>query len=1296
MISINKYGQNIDLSNVQEINGKKSYSLDNIDSSKTLLIRIPQGVKFVTTLQDENLKIDFTDSQGNIFELILKNMAEMLVQNDGDKLIEIIREETNESLASITDLASALEAAAAGGEQAQANTNSDSGRVNEFETDGLDFNSNTYPNSRVDVPLNFQEVEGPVLSSSIEPIDETPIILNNAPIIEAQEASLFENTIIQGQLTASDIDTAFTNLTFSTTETIDGFTLNPDGSYTFDANNYDYLAEGEILELAIPITVTDDFNASASSVLNIKITGTNDAPVVVTAGLVTTINEDSMGLFDGNRYKVLKVEDIFASMKVSDVDSYEASVELVDKSAKFVVTEPGSTKPIIIDGTVIKLTQAFIDANGIVGATAGDFIVYAKEIDQLAKGDNLEITFEVKANDGIDSSVGSTKITVNVSGDNDAPVAKDILIELIENQLTNTSIDNTTLTVGVNSDKSLNNNITDSDVLDTHTFARWGTSLSLTFTTSSSGLVHSVQNNQIEYIRDVAAKFVSIPEIATVLSSITNVNMLILIDQLQNASSVSQIAIILNSVGITPSITSAGLNLTIADASILETKGLLTIDLSSNDGSYSVSSPLFNNLGVTDTVSLSFDYIVTDSENESDIGTVTINIKGSNDALMIENVTISTHEDALVNSTKLEIGIDNPYSLTNFVHDIDVTDDFYFEKADGSKIGLTLLTKDPALLVAFQTNNVAYIKNIALQLLSIPEVTVALSTTISEPNILALINSLNSANTVMELFTIINHINGISASMTTAGLSLSIEDVSILVDKGLLSINIEGEGSYTVESLLFNNMSINDSISLSFDYIAKDSGGATTDPRTITVNITGTNDAPTTSIVYTQMQNDDTSKEYKGQLSAKDVDLNDTLTYSIDNTSVNVALTISNINGLSTLTNLNTSVLESAFQYIKPVVTNFIATGDLSGLLTLNPQTIATAKTAVVTLQGLLNSNSDLKDSIVLLKDFIVANKDSIIENTSLVAQDIVLLQGLLTQENLTALVNLYEKIENFLEANPALLAAAEQILADNVITNQELNAITNGLVGKINSFKAQLSQLVNNNEDILNMINVSQIIEKLQEVVTIDSVNNQISIESKVTPTLAGMILTLDPNTGEYIVNNAFAEKFSSLGNLEISFDYIATDSQGATDSSKATILITTEEINDTSVSLNDNGVLSFSGEKDIDLGNILENISNSIEIQNIDSIDLSNSEHILSNLTIKDFEEMVADDSSNTLVINGENDDKIKLDLSIWLKDENDKDINSIDESEDDGYITYTAIGTAEQTLTLLIDKDIVVENI
>ena len=863
-------------------------------------------------------------------------------------------------------LASALEATAAGGEQAQGNqtsTNSDSGRVNEFENDGLDFEENSYPNDRVFEDASSQEttVTQPALSSLNNLIDEEQVLnsaptievnstltvdednsttitftlndidgdiltsnataingvvtingnvitytpnenfngndvitlsvndgtvtttqtinvtinpVNDAPTIEIQENSLLENIILEGQLTASDIDTNFANLIFSTIEVIDGFVLNTDGSYTFDANKYDYLAEGEILELAIPITVTDDFNASASSVLNIKITGTNDRPIINVEPIIELSETDlSSTATLPDVYYVISEAELFEMLEITDVDSNDGlSLSLVSNSSVFTSVNAGITEGI---NGVVQLTQERIDALGIE-ANVGDFFVFSNGFDGLGENEIANVSFEVVA------------------------------------------IDNS--------------------------------------------------------------------------------------------------------------------------------------------------------------------------------------------------------------------GAENAMS--------------------------------------------------------------------------------------------------------------EIKKVSIV--------------------------------------------------------ITGTNDRLVTSVVYTQIQNDDTSKVYKGQLSAKDVDLNDTLTYSIDNTSVNVALTISNINGLSTLTNLNTSALESVFQDIKPVVTNFIATGDLSGLLTLNPQTIATTKTAVVILQGLLNSNPDLKNSIVLLKDFVVANQDSIIENTSLVAQDIVLLQDLLTQENLTALGNLYNSLNLFIYNNPQIKDLATSILADNIISPSELMSIDPVLLVQIEALRVQLKSIIDSNSNILELISITQVIEKLQEVVTIDTTNNQVSIESKVTPTLAGMILTLDEDTGEYIVNNAFAEKFSSLGNLEISFDYNATDSQGTTDSSTASILITTEEINDTSISLDDGGILSFGEEQNINLGDLLENISTSVEIQDIDSIDLSNSEHILSNLTIKDFEDMVADDSSNTLVIDGENNDKIKLDLSVWSKDENDKDINTINESEDDGYITYTAKGTAEQTLTLLIDKDIVVENI
>ena len=75
MISINKYGQDVDLSKLVEVNGRKTFSLNNIDSNKTLILKVLPSVKFVSTIVDEDLKIEFTDKDGNIFDLILKNMA---------------------------------------------------------------------------------------------------------------------------------------------------------------------------------------------------------------------------------------------------------------------------------------------------------------------------------------------------------------------------------------------------------------------------------------------------------------------------------------------------------------------------------------------------------------------------------------------------------------------------------------------------------------------------------------------------------------------------------------------------------------------------------------------------------------------------------------------------------------------------------------------------------------------------------------------------------------------------------------------------------------------------------------------------------------------------------------------------------------------------------------------------------------------------------------------------------------------------------------------------------------------
>ncbi len=183
-----------------------------------------------------------------------------------------------------------------------------------------------------------------------------------------------ENIILEGQLTASDIDTNFANLIFSTIEVIDGFVLNTDGSYTFDANKYDYLAEGEILELAIPITVTDDL-----------ITGTNDRPIINVEPIIELSETDlSSTATLPDVYYVISEAELFEMLEITDVDSNDGlSLSLVSNSSVFTSVNAGITEGI---NGVVQLTQERIDALGIE-ANVGDFFVFSNGFDGLGENE---------------------------------------------------------------------------------------------------------------------------------------------------------------------------------------------------------------------------------------------------------------------------------------------------------------------------------------------------------------------------------------------------------------------------------------------------------------------------------------------------------------------------------------------------------------------------------------------------------------------------------------------------------------------------------------------------------------------------------------------------------------------------------------------------------------------------------------------------------------------------------------------------------------------------------------------
>ncbi|MFH0261323.1 VCBS domain-containing protein [Vibrio barjaei] len=109
-----------------------------------------------------------------------------------------------------------------------------------------------------------------------------------------------DGQLVHGQLIATDKNTNET-LSFATNTQVDGLTLNPDGTYTFDPTDtvYQSLKEGEIKELTVPVTVTDSVGLTSHAYFVIQVTGTNDIPSVkgqVSGHIQEDINVDSSGL----------------------------------------------------------------------------------------------------------------------------------------------------------------------------------------------------------------------------------------------------------------------------------------------------------------------------------------------------------------------------------------------------------------------------------------------------------------------------------------------------------------------------------------------------------------------------------------------------------------------------------------------------------------------------------------------------------------------------------------------------------------------------------------------------------------------------------------------------------------------------------------------------------------------------------------------------------------------------------------------------------------------------------------
>ncbi|MGY0617775.1 VCBS domain-containing protein, partial [Vibrio sp. FJH11] len=132
------------------------------------------------------------------------------------------------------------------------------------------------------IPIKVTDSSG---SSTTSSLTITIVGTDDAPEVSGRYVGqhVEDESIFSRQLHVYDPDSNGP-FEFTTTSTVAGFTLLPDGHWSFDPGDaaYQTLAQGEPKTIVIPITVTDSRGAGTTKTdaITIKLTGTNDTPAI--------------------------------------------------------------------------------------------------------------------------------------------------------------------------------------------------------------------------------------------------------------------------------------------------------------------------------------------------------------------------------------------------------------------------------------------------------------------------------------------------------------------------------------------------------------------------------------------------------------------------------------------------------------------------------------------------------------------------------------------------------------------------------------------------------------------------------------------------------------------------------------------------------------------------------------------------------------------------------------------------------------------------------------------------------
>ncbi len=789
--------------------------------------------------------------------------------------------------------------------------------------------------------------DAPVLQADVGAVNEDAILtVNAANGVLANDSDVDGNTLkVTGILSGTSGTATAVNASGDTvlTNSYGTLTIRADGSYSFNANGADAqkLAAGQTAGVVFTYTATDG-TESRTSTLTITITGTNDAPVLTPD--VGAVNEDAILTVNAANGVLANDSDVDGNtLKVTGILSgTSGTATAVNASGDTVLTNSYGTLTIRADGSYS------FNANGA-------------DAQKLAAGQTAGVVFTYTATDG--TVERTSTLTITITGTNDAPVLRPdvgavnedaiLTVNAANGVLANDSdVDGNTLkvtgilsgtsgtatavnasgdtvltnsygtlTIRADGSYSFNANGADAQKLAA------GQTAGVVFTyTATDGTVERTSTLTITITGTNDAPVLR-PDVGAVnedaILTVNAANGVLANDSDVDGNTLKVTGILSGTSGTATAVNASG------DTVLTNSYGTLTIRA---DGSYSFNANGADaqKLAAGQTAGVVFTYTATDGTVER-TSTLTITITGTNDAPVLrpdvgavnedEILTVNAANGVLANDSDVDgnalkvtgilSGTSGTATAVNASGDTVLTNSYgtLTIRADGS-YSFNANGADAQKLAAGQTAGVVFTYTATDGTV---ERTSTLTITITgtndapvlRPDVGAVnedaILTVNAANGVLANDSDVDgntlKVTGILSGTSGTATAVNASGDTVLTNSyGTLTIRADGSYSFNANGADAQKLAAGQTAGVVFTYTATD--GTVERISTLTITITGTNDAPTLSIdsgvavseeglaggIADKTGNSDTTDNVtaSGKITVGDVDSQDTLTISLN------------------------------------------------------------------------------------------------------------------------------------------------------------------------------------------------------------------------------------------------------------------------------------------------------------------------------------------------------------------------------------------------------------------------------